>query len=101
MRRVQAFRTKFAALISRMVSWAKDGTLEEYREWVYQPHELREISPASRFWLRSQDAFELVEMYLKAIPLRVEKVMGNPEVKAIDLLDLPRRLGLSPVGSVS
>lgn len=86
---VQAFRTKFSALVSRMVSWAKDDTLEEHREWVYQPHELREMSPASRFWLRSQDAFELVEMYLKAIPLRVEKVMGNPEVKAIDLLDLP------------
>lgn len=27
---VQAFRTKSSALVSRMVSWAKDGTLEEH-----------------------------------------------------------------------
>ncbi|KAK6221620.1 hypothetical protein LQW54_001392 [Pestalotiopsis sp. IQ-011] len=86
---VQAFRTKFSALVSRMVSWAKNGTLEEHREWVYQPHELREMSPASRFWLGGQDAFELIKTYLEAIPLRVQKIMGNPKVKASDLLDLP------------
>ncbi|KAI4594732.1 hypothetical protein KJ359_007535 [Pestalotiopsis sp. 9143b] len=47
------------------------------------------MSPASRFWLRGQNAFLLIKTYLEAIPLRVQKMMGNPKAKAIDLLDLP------------
>jgi hypothetical protein len=46
---VKLFGAEFTALVSRMVSWTKDGAIAQYRQWVCLPSVYREMSSASRF----------------------------------------------------
>lgn len=84
---VEAFDTKFKALVEKVTAWAKSGSKEERKEWYARDPVDREMTMSYRdFLIRHSDG--LAQAILNGMPRKSRQVLGRAK-KICDLLDLP------------
>ncbi|RBR01928.1 hypothetical protein FVER53590_07267 [Fusarium verticillioides] len=80
------FQKGISKLIDGKCQWARTGISPE---WFKRPREDREMTCGFRSMLSRAPAAGMTGILLSGMPRQVQKVFGNPNVRAEDLLELP------------
>ncbi|KAG5767082.1 hypothetical protein H9Q72_004865 [Fusarium xylarioides] len=80
------FQKGISKLIGRNCQWARTGISPE---WFKLPRENREMTCGFRSMLSRAPAAGMAGILFSGMPRQVQKVFGNPNVRAEDLLELP------------
>ncbi|RBQ64771.1 hypothetical protein FVER14953_07267 [Fusarium verticillioides] len=80
------FQKGISKLIDGKCQWARTGISPE---WFKRPREDREMTCGFRSMLSRAPAAGMTGILLSGLPRQVQKVFGNPNVRAEDLLELP------------